>query len=63
MKATYWYNGALICPRKVGYDIIISKDRWIYRDTERKAKWVSTAYRTITGKTFEQDWKEARGTS
>ena len=59
MKPTYWYNGSMICPRINGYDIVLSKNRWIFRDTERKAKWAATAYKTLVGTTFKNEYDAA----
>jgi hypothetical protein len=53
IKSTFWYSGALVCPRKEGYDILLSCNRWIHRNTERQAKWAATAYKTLNGQTFE----------
>lgn len=54
IKSTYYYSGALICPRKSGFDVLLSKDRWIHRSTEQKAKWAATAYKTLNGVTFQE---------
>ena len=61
MKSTYWYNGSLICPRPNGFDIVLNKNRWVFRDTERKAKWAATAYKTLAGKTFKEEYAIAAG--
>ena len=50
----YYYSGALIAPRKQGYDVILTPTRWVYRNTERKAKWAATAYRTLAGTTYRE---------
>ena len=50
----YWYNGALIAPRKQGYDVILTPTRWVNRSTERKAKWAATAYKTLAGTTYKE---------
>jgi len=44
-----WHNGILICPApdKRGYDLILSKDKWINRPTLRSAKWWATVYQTL----------------
>ena len=44
----------MIAPRKQGYDVILTPTRWVYRTTERKAKWAATAYRTLAGKTYRE---------
>jgi hypothetical protein len=51
---SYWYSGALIAPRKQGYDVILTPTRWIHRTTERKAKWAATAYKTLAGTTYKE---------
>jgi hypothetical protein len=56
MQTAYWYSGAVITPNKHGYTVALSKDRAIYRDTERKAKWAATAFRTLNGKTFQEQY-------
>jgi hypothetical protein len=56
MKPLYWYSGALITPSKNGYVVALSKKRTIYRDTEQKAKWAATAFRTLNGKTFQDQY-------
>ena len=56
MKANYWHSGALICPRKAGFDVVLTSKRWVHRDTEQKAKWAATAFRTLHGKTFKEEY-------
>jgi hypothetical protein len=56
IKATFWYSGAYICPRKQGYDVLLSSERWVHRNTERQAKWAATAYKTLNGKTFKDSY-------
>lgn len=48
----YIYSGALIVPRKNGYDVLLSATRRVHRDTERKAKWAATAFKTLNGVTY-----------
>lgn len=44
-----WHKGTLICsaPNNQGFDIILSKDKWINRPTLRSAKWWASVYRTL----------------
>jgi hypothetical protein len=50
----YWYSGAIIVPRKQGYDVILTKARRVHRQTERQAKWAATAFKTLHGVTFQE---------
>jgi hypothetical protein len=54
VKSLYWHSGALICPTKHGYEVMLSKERKVIRDTERKAKWAATAFKTLNGVTFKE---------
>lgn len=51
----FWHSGALITARKEGYDIILAKNLWVYRDTLRKAKWVSTVYKNVVKRTYANE--------
>ena len=55
MNSVFWYSGALIAPRKEGFDVVLSKHIWVHRDSLRKAKWVSTVYKNLVRKTFENE--------
>ena len=43
------HKGILICsaPNKQGYDILLSKDKWINRPTLRSAKWWVSIYQRL----------------
>jgi len=60
MKPLYWYSGAFITPNKTGYTVALSKKRAVFRDTEQTDNWAATAFRTLNGKTFQDQYAASR---